>query len=226
MKLWENEDELFKLIRNELFTAVIGDILDKLGYLHQFLPAAIRPLSDKMIVAGRAMTVLESDIHPEMDKQLLNKPFGVMLEALDDLKRNEVYICTGASPTYALWGELMTTRARMLGAAGVVVNGYSRDTVGILDLGFPCFSYGGYAQDQEPRGKVIDYRIPIKFDQVLVMPGDIVFGDRDGVCIVPRSVEQEVLIKALEKVKMEKTVKMRLEKGMSACDAFLKYEVL
>jgi len=62
MKEWENDDELFKLIRNELFTAVIGDILDKLGYLHQFLPPTLHPLNDKMVMAGRAMTVLEADI--------------------------------------------------------------------------------------------------------------------------------------------------------------------
>ena len=157
MKEWENDDELFKLIRNELFTAVIGDILDKLGYLHQFLPPTLHPLNDKMVMAGRAMTVLEADIDQISDGNLLKKPFGLMLEALDDLKKNEVYICSGASPTYALWGELMATRAKLLGAAGAVVDGYSRDTPGILALDFPCFSYGSYAQDQEPRGKVVDY---------------------------------------------------------------------
>ena len=220
MKEWENDDELFKLIRNELFTAVIGDILDKLGYLHQFLPPTLHPLNDKMVMAGRAMTVLEADIDQISDGNLLKKPFGLMLEALDDLKKNEVYICSGASPTYALWGELMATRAKLLGAAGAVVDGYSRDTPGILALDFPCFSYGSYAQDQEPRGKVVDYRIPIRCGQVLVEPGDIIFGDQDGVCVTPKSVEQEVLEKAFEKVRTEKTVKIKLEEGMSACEAF------
>jgi len=149
-----------------------------------------------------------------------------MLEALDDLKKNEVYICSGASPTYALWGELMATRAKLLGAAGAVVDGYSRDTPGILALDFPCFSYGSYAQDQEPRGKVVDYRIPIRCGQVLVEPGDIIFGDQDGVCVIPKSVEQEVLEKAFEKVRTERTVKMKLEEGMSACEAFARYAVM
>jgi regulator of RNase E activity RraA len=226
MKEWENDDELFKLIRNELFTAVIGDILDKLGYLHQFLPPTLHPLDNKMVMAGRAMTVLEADIDQISDSNLLKKPFGLMLEALDDLKKNEVYICSGASPTYALWGELMATRAKLLGAAGAVVDGYSRDTPGILALDFPCFSYGSYAQDQEPRGKVIDYRIPIRCGQVLVEPGDIIFGDQDGVCVIPKSVEQQVLEKAFEKARTEKTVKMKLEEGMSACEAFARYAVM
>lgn len=226
MEEWKNDDELFALIRSELFTAVVGDILDKLGYLHQFLPPTLRPLHDKMVMVGRAMTVLEADIDQISDSRLLKKPFGLMLEALDDLKKNEVYICSGASPTYALWGELMATRARLLGAAGAVVDGYSRDTSGILAMEFPCFSYGGYAQDQEPRGKVVNYRVPIHCGQVLVEPGDIVFGDRDGVCVIPQKVEREVLVKAFEKARAEKTVKMKIEEGMNACDAFSKYGVI
>src|SRR6187455_3044822 len=77
---------------------------------------------------------------------------ALMLRALDELKANEVYICTGGSPRYALWGELMSTRAQTLGAAGAVVDGYHRDTRGIRRLGFPVFSYGSYAQDQRVRG--------------------------------------------------------------------------
>ncbi len=106
------------------------------------------------------------------------------MEALDDLKRNEVYVCTGSSPRYALWGELMSTRAMKLGAAGTVLNGYTRDSHGINSLGYPTFSIGRYAQDQGPRGKVIDFRIDIEMEGVWIHPGDIVFGDIDGVCII------------------------------------------
>ena len=149
-----------------------------------------------------------------------------MLEALDDLKRNEVYICTGSSPSYALWGELMSTRALKLGAAGAVVDGYSRDTTGILKLNFPTFSHGRYAQDQAPRGKVIDFRVPLQIGEVRVESGDIVFGDLDGVCIVPRAIEQEVFTRALEKARGEKRVKKAIEAGMSARAAFDKFGIM
>ena len=126
---WKDDQELFPIIKQHLFSAVIGDVMDKLGYLHQFLPPEIKPLRGDMIVAGRAMTVLEADVHGEFsgsgNNAILDKPFGLMLEALDDMQRDEVYICTGSSPTYALWGELMSTRALKLGSAGAVVNGYS-----------------------------------------------------------------------------------------------------
>lgn len=226
MKKWSNDDELFTLMRHELYSAVIGDIMDKQGYIHQFLSPRIRPLHDKMIVAGRAMTVLEMDMNRINDSNLLNKPFGLMLEALDDLKRNEVYICTGASDTYALWGELMATRAKKTGSAGAVVDGYSRDTHGVLALDFPAFSYGCYAQDQAPRGKVVDFRIPLTFGEVKVNPGDIVFGDIDGVCVIPKLIEEEIIIKAFEKANDEKIVKQKIEEGMPCCEAFAKYGVM
>ena len=152
MKLWQSDEELFAIARRELFTAVVGDVMDKIGLLRQFLSPKIQPLREDMVVIGRAMTVLEADLPAEQvsPKMPPAKPFGLMLEALDDLKANEVYICTGASPQYALWGELMSTRALKLGAAGAVLDGYSRDTRGILSLNFPCFSWGRYAQDQGP----------------------------------------------------------------------------
>lgn len=224
--IFSSEAELFSVLRERLFTAVIGDILDQLGYDKQFLPPQIQPLRSDMVTAGRALTVLEADMNLVMDPRLIDKPFGLMLEALDDLKENEVYICSGASPTYALWGELMATRAQQLGSVGAVVNGYSRDTKGILDLNFPTFSYGSYAQDQAPRGKVVDFRIPINVNGVVINPGDIVFGDMEGVCVIPREVEEEVISKALKKASEEKLVQRKIREGMSAFDAFSKYGVM
>ncbi|ATP55747.1 dimethylmenaquinone methyltransferase [Pedobacter ginsengisoli] len=227
---WYNDDELFEIIRTELYTAVIGDIMDKLGLLHQFLPAEIQPLQKNMFVAGRAMPVLEADVLEsagyEGNNSILKRSFGLMLEALDDLKKDEVYICGGASPRYALWGELMSTRAMKLGAAGAVVDGYSRDTKGILELNFPTFSYGSYAQDQAPRGKVIDFRVPIEIRGVKINPGDIVVGDIDGVCIVPQNKEVEILTHAIEKARGEKLVQVKIQEGMSATEAFEKYGIM
>ena len=225
------EDQLlFGEMKQKLFSAVIGDVMDQMGLQHQFLSPQIQPLDARMVVVGRAMPVLEADVFEEKSSSgqnpLLQKPFGLMLEALDDLKPNEVYICTGSSPTYALWGELMSTRAMKLGAAGAVVDGYSRDTNGILALDFPTFSYGRYAQDQGPRGKVIDFRVPIKMNQVQIFPGDIVFGDLDGVCIIPQKAEKEVIRRALEKAAGEKLVKKAIESGMSASEAFQQFGIM
>jgi regulator of RNase E activity RraA len=227
---WKDDHELFEVARRELFTAVVGDVMDKLKLQHQFLPPQIHPLRPDMVVVGRAMTVLEADYFEERwdgsNSTLSGKPFGLMLEALDDLKANEVYVCTGASPRYALWGELMSVRARKCGATGAVVDGYFRDTRAILDLGFPTFSHGSYAQDQGHRGKVVDFRLPIEIQGTRILPGDIVFGDIDGVCVVPQKAKVEVFVNALEKTRAEKTVRKAIEAGMSAREAFETYGIM
>jgi regulator of RNase E activity RraA len=230
MKIWKDDKELYSIAKKELFVALVGDVMDKLGYQHQFLPPNIKPLDNDFIVIGRAMPALEADVFDEVVEDTKNpvmkKPFGIMFEALDSLQEDEVYICTGASARYALWGGLMSTRALKLGAAGAVLHGYSRDTNEVLNLNFPTFSYGGYAQDQGPRGKIIDYRVPIEIEGIRINPGDIVYGDRDGVVIVPKEIEEEAFMGAIEKARGEQLVKKALENGMSTVDAFEKFGIM
>ena len=200
--------------------------MDQIGLVHQFLPPEIRPLDPSQRLIGRAMPVLVADLDEGARASDSLPPFGMMLEALDDLREGEVYVCGGGSPEYALWGELMTTRAQVLGAAGAVLDGYYRDTDGIAALGFPTFGYGSYAQDQLLRGHVVDFRVPIQIGQVRVEPGDIVIGDRDGVCVAPRRYEDAIFVKALEKVRAEKVVQREIEAGMPSREAFAKYGVM
>lgn len=230
MPYFSNFNELAELAKTELFTALVGDVMDKMGLYNQFLPPEIKPLDPQMIVFGLAMPVLEADTFgetaPQSANPILNQPFGLLFEALDSLGQNEVYICTGSSFKYALWGGLMSTRAIKLQAAGAVLHGFTRDTNEVLKLGFPTFGTGTYAQDQGPRGKVIDYRVPIVIGNTRVNPGDIVYGDRDGVVIVPSALQNEVFEKALEKARGEKHVLSALQQGMSTVDAFKKFGIM
>lgn len=226
----KSDVELFKLMRRDVNAAVIGDVLDLHGYTHQFLPPRIVPIRDDMVVVGRAMPVLEMDDRggegPGRAVSELNRPFGLMLRALDELQRDEVYIATGSSPEYAMWGELMSMAAGNRGVAGAVLDGYSRDTRGILKQNFPCFSIGRYAQDQRPRGKVVDIRCTIEIAGVRVRPGDLVFGDLEGVVIVPQEVESDIIAAAIEKTHGEKTVFEAIKQGMGAQDAWDKYGIM
>ena len=120
----------------------------------------------------------------------------------------------------------MTTRALHLKAAGAVIDGFARDATEIEALGLPVFCRGLYAQDQGPRGKVIDFRVTVEMNGVRVMPGDIVFGDRDGVCIVPQAAMEETFARSLEKVRGEKQVQEALEAGMPAAEAFAKFGIM
>ncbi len=192
-----------------------------MGHRVHFLPPAIRPLRADMVVAGRAAPAIVGDAPGTPDDR-----FGKLLEALDSLREGDVYITNGGETPYSLWGELMATRAQHLKAAGVVLNGYCRDEAGILDLGFPTFCWGSYALDISFRGKVLAYGVPAKVGDVPVSPGDVVFGDRDGVLIVPAGLADEVFDRALEKAQGENHVREAFREGMSAVEAFHKFGVM
>jgi len=221
MSDWKSDTQLFELIKTQLYTPVVGDILDQYGCFHQFLPPAVRPLRNDMKIAGRAMPVLQMDVFGPQKNM-----FGLMTQALDDLKPGEVYIATGGTMQSANWGEIMTAAARTRGAVGAVVNGYHRDTPRVLEQNWPVFSRGHWAQDSAPRMKVVDFRCRIEIEGTVVEPGDLVFGDIDGVVIVPARLEHEVMTKALEKARAEKTVRKEIEGGMSSTAAFKKHGVL
>ncbi|WP_152364498.1 RraA family protein [Microlunatus speluncae] len=213
--------ERLALITERLYTPVLGDVLDTLGRLHQFLPAGIRALRPEMKVAGRAMPVLTRDVFGRGER-----PFGRLTEALDQLAAGEVYLGVTGRSEAACWGEILTATARMRGAAGAVLDGHHRDTPAVLAQDFPVFSRGSYALDSGPRTAVVDYRVPVELGSVRIEPGDLVVGDVDGVVIIPRDVEDEVLERALQKASAENLVRREIEAGMSATDAFAKYGVL
>lgn len=221
MPLWNDEAEKFRLMKEKLYTPVVGDILDAMGYTHQFLPPEIRPLREEMKLAGRAMTVLMIDVFGPQEK-----PFGLLTEALDQLQKNEIYLATGGTGRCAYWGELLTATARTRGAAGAVVNGYHRDTPQVLAQHWPVFSRGAWAQDSSVRTQVVDFRCPIEIGQVTIQDGDLIFGDVDGVLVIPQQIADEVLEKALEKAAGEKKVRAAIEGGMSATEAFRVFGIL
>ena len=218
--MWNTDNELFILIKERLYTPVIGDILDSLGCFHQFLPREIQPLTLDMKVAGRAMPVLTCDVYGEQEQ-----PFGKLTEALDQIRPGEVWI-SGGSMSSALWGEILTATARVRGGTGAVVHGPHRDTPKVLEQNWPVFSTGRFAQDSRVRTYVQNFRIPIEIEGVNIEPGDLVFGDLDGVVIVPKDLEVAVIKKALEKAAAENVVRAEIEAGMSSTDAFRKYGVL
>jgi len=213
---WETDAELFDLIKGRLYTPVVGDILDRMG-----LTQPIQPLLTEMKLAGRAMPVLMIDVHGPQPK-----PFGKLTECLDQLRPGEIYLASGGDMRCAYWGEILTATARMRGAAGAVINGFHRDTPRVLEQHWPVFSRGRFAQDSGVRTQVQDYRCPIEVGQVQVQPGDLVFGDQDGVVIIPRRVEQEVIVESLKKASGENLVRKEIENGLSSTAAFQKYGIL
>ena len=207
-------------VRRALGTAHVGDVLDTMGYHHQYLPPEVCSMTPGVNMVGYAMPVLEIDC-PQADRT-----FGLLFEALDSVGRDEVYVASGGSLTYALWGELMTGRAKSQGGVGAVLNGYTRDTAQIREMDFPVFAVGSYGQDQRGRGKVAAYRVPIRIGETAVSPGDLLMGDGDGVLCVPQAVMAEAVENALEKKAIEDRIAVEIAEGLSATEAFEKYGVM
>jgi regulator of RNase E activity RraA len=221
MPTWLNDNELFKLMTAKLYTPVVGDILDDLGFEHQFLPQPIQPMREEMKLAGRAMPVVMIDV---FGKQ--KQPFGKLTEALDQLQDGEIYIAAGGAMRCAYWGEILTATAKKRGAVGAIVDGFHRDTPQVLSQNWPVFSRGRFAQDSGVRTQVADYRCRIEIGHATIEPGDLMFADLDGVLVIPRKVETEVIERALQKASGEKLVRKEIEAGMSSTEAFRKYGIL
>jgi len=214
------KDDL-EILRSTLYTSVIGDILDQLGLYHQFLPPEIRPIPGTTMIVGRAMPVQIVDVFGTQ-----KQPFGKLTEALDQLEPDDVYLATGGSIPCACWGEIMTQTARVRGAAGAVLDGHHRDTRGVIAQQWPVFSRGSFGQDAAVRTQVSDYRCPIEIGGVRIVPGDIVFGDVDGVVVIPQDRLSEVIGAALDKVRSEQRVMEEIGEGLSSTEAFRKYGIL
>lgn len=217
-----NEQEMFDTMRDKLKAAVISDILDRLGAREQAMRADIRPVYQRAIVIGRAYTVLTANIF-----QIIDDPYKREIEAVDSLKSNDVMVvCTNRSTRTCFWGELLSTAARARGARGIVIDGYTRDVAQIIAMQFPTFAAGMSVVDSAGRSIVVDHGCPVNCGDVLVNTGDIVFGDIDGVVVIPKELEKEVIPLALEKVGKEDLTRNELLKGAMLKDVYDKYGVL
>jgi regulator of RNase E activity RraA len=204
----------------QLYTPVVADVLDRLGHRNQCPRADIRPLAPTHRCAGFARTVHMIPA-PTIDPP---QPYQGEMEAVDALGADDVLVVSTCD--WSIWGELLSTAALYRGCRGIVIDGYTRDTRAILDLGFPVFCRGIHPADSLGRTDVDARDVPIECGGVQVHPGDLILADHDGVVVVPRGIAEEVLAKAEEKVRGENLVRQKLAEGMSVREAFRRYGVL
>lgn len=218
----DNERSLFELMERKLFTGVICDVLDELGYRNQAMSEVIRPLDPGFVFAGRAKTILAADIY-----HIPEEPYGLEITALDSILPEEVVVVgTGNSRRSGFWGELLSTAAKARGARGAVMDGLVRDVKQIVELGFPVFAAGIKPVDSRGRGLVIEYDCPIECGGVEVNPGDVIMADYDGIVVIPKDVVPEAVKVALEKAEKEGKTRDELAQGAYLRDVFEKYGVL
>jgi regulator of RNase E activity RraA len=216
------QDELLDILRTRLYTGVVSDVLDRQGFLEQAMAARVRPIDPGMRLVGRAHTVLSADIY-----QRPQNPYVKEIAAVDALRPGDVLVAaTNGSQRTCLWGELLSTAARARGATGSLIDGHTRDVQRILEMGFPVFCTGFRPVDSSHRSLVIDYGCTIRCGDVLVHPGDVIFGDVDGVVVIPRDQLEPTVRMALEKVEGENASRTMLEQGYLLRDVYDRYGVL
>jgi regulator of RNase E activity RraA len=219
---FKDDAEMFDLMAGKLYSAVISDSLDKIGILDKAMRYNIRPIYPEAVVVGRAMTVLSVEVF-----EIPEEPYKLEMESVDNLKPNDVLVCNcGLSTRTCFWGELLSTASRARGARGAIIDGFTRDSKAIIKMGFPVFATGMLPVDSKGRSDVLAYNITIQCGDVVVRPGDIVFGDLDGVVVIPKEVEAEVISAAFEKVSGENKVREELRQGAKVTEVFKKYGIL
>jgi 4-hydroxy-4-methyl-2-oxoglutarate aldolase len=215
----------FARLKTVLYSAVLSDTLDALGCTGQVLRPFVRPLDDGLVLMGRART---GGFVPVEAPTPGENPYALEIALVDDLHEGEVAVLACGGPTERMgpWGELLSTAARARGAAGCVTDGLVRDVRQIREMSFPVFHGGIGPLDSKGRAKMVTMDVPVTCGGVTVRPGDIVFGDVDGVVVVPQELADDVMARALDKVSGENTVRTDLEAGASVAETFRKYGIL
>jgi regulator of RNase E activity RraA len=214
--------EYLDRLTEHLYTSVLADILDEAGYRQQVMRPEVRPLFPGARVVGRAATMLAVEV-----SELPAQPYHLLMQLLDGLRPGEVVVgAVQAQVRAALWGELLSTHTRAKGGRGVVLDGLSRDSWGIVEMKFPVFATGLSPADSKGRLEVISIRGTIPVGGVSVADGDLLVADSDGCVVVPAAIEDDVIAKAMDKVSGEDTMRDILRKGANLREVFKEYGIL
>ncbi|MBN8940403.1 MAG: RraA family protein [Rhizobiales bacterium] len=218
----ESFADIIERARPLIASAPVSDALDQHGFHRQILPPHIRPVDDGTVLFGPVRT---GSYRPIWEK--IDTVYDLEIALVDDLKPGEVCVMAcGGNLGIGPWGELLSTRARYLKAAGFLTDGAARDIVAIRAMGFPVFTGALSPGDTQGRGMMAAKDIPIRIGETDIAPGDIIVGDVDGVVVVPRAAAPAVLSTALDKITGERRMRADIEAGMSLADAFRKHGLL
>jgi len=208
-----------------LSSAVLSDVMDSLGLVRRALKPFVRPIDDALVMVGRARTGLYMPAYSLREGE---NPYEVEIALVDDLQAQDVVVlaCNGPTERIAPWGELLSTAAQARGATGCLTDGLVRDVKQIRAMGFAVFHGGIGPLDTKGRARMVDRDVPVECAGVAIGPGDIVFGDVDGVVVIPKAHEHEVVEKAIAKVLGENNTRDALRRGEPLAQVFQRFGIL
>jgi 4-hydroxy-4-methyl-2-oxoglutarate aldolase len=209
-------------VARSLYSGLLSDACDAAGYRNRALGADLRPLDESLVLVGRAKTTVWAPMF-----HVPPRPYDKEIAAVDSLQPGEVFVmAVGRSQEIVPWGELLSTASMARGGRGAVMDGLVRDSRQIRALGFPVYCTGRRPYDSCGRGIVVDYDVPVTIDGVVIQPGDLVFGDSDGVVVVPQRAEAEILDRAWTKMSGENSTRDALRAGIPLAEVFRTHGIL
>ena len=212
----------FEELRRVLYSAVVCDALEGLGFAEQSPRVQFPIRTTDRILLGRCRTTLWEELVEEDPN-----PYEKELMAVDLCQPDEVLICAASgSMRSGIWGELLSTAASNRGCVGAIVDGAVRDVAKISEMNFSVIARGTCVYDSKHRQRVSAYSEPVEIEGVSIKNGDIIIGDSDGIVVIPQAVETEVLTAAWKKVHDENRTRDAIREGMGAREAYDRFGVL
>lgn len=198
-------------LKNVLYSGILSDVLDGMGYRNQSFGSAIHPLMDDTVLFGPAFTSIGTQVYSMPDNPLI-----AQCKVVDQLKEGEIYVLkTRGEYNCAVFGELFATAVKQRGGAGVLLDAMARDVRELKKMNFPLFFRGTDPRTSKGRCEINECQIPVDIEGVTINPGDLIFSDVDGTVIIPKAVASEVLDKAMETIEKENQVRDGLNNGAS-----------
>lgn len=207
----------FEELRQKFYSGLICDVLDYFGYRNQSLGAGFAPLDPDKVLFGRAYTVTAKTVQEMPKDALVNQ-----CRSIEEVKPDDVYVLTCLDGcTAGIWGGIMSTGVQVKKGAGALIDGMLRDTKQIVEMGFPVMAKGHLPTTSKGRMEIVEWNVPIEIDGVKINPGDLIFGDVDGVAVVPQEVEDKVIERCLHILADENVVLDKVLAGESIVKTYL-----
>lgn len=201
-----------------LYSGILCDVMDQMGYRNQALSASFRPLADDTVLFGRAFTSIGTEVYT-----MPEQPLTAQCKVIDQLSEGDIYVlATRGHYNCAIFGELLATAIQAKRGVGALIDGYSRDLKQLNEMEFSLFYKGAFPTTSKGRCEVTEAQVPILIDGVMIYPGDIIFGDIDGIVIIPSAIADKVFEEALVIVGKENNVRQSLMNGASLADTYAK----
>ena len=203
-------------LKKVLYSGILCDVLDQKGYRNQALSGGIYGLTEQTVIFGPAFTSIGTEVY-----SMPEDPLTAQCKVVDQLGAGEIYVLvTRGNYNCAVFGELFATAVNQRKGAGVLLDGYARDLKALHEMNFPLFYRGRSPKTSKGRCEINECQIPVTMDNVTINPGDYIFGDCDGVVIIPKEIFNEVIEESLKVILKENSVRNMLQNGASLQSAY------